>query len=77
MNNFYKTLIKNDEYIINILNNKINIINYKEILSINNLKIKILLKDKKVFINGKDLTLKKIENNELLIVGIISNIELR
>lgn len=77
MNNNFRNLIKSDEYIINILNNKINIINYIDILFISKTKINILLKDKRLLINGKNLILKKIEDKELLIEGIISNIEFR
>lgn len=77
MNNNFRNLIKSDEYIINILNNKINIINYIDILFISKTKINILLKDKTLLINGKNLILKKIEDKELLIEGIISNIEFR
>ena len=58
-----------------ILENKINILNYKEILIFEDEKILIDTKEYLIKIKGKNLTINKLLNKELLIEGEIKIIE--
>lgn len=59
--------VKDNDYLIGIYNNKIYIYNYKKIINIDNNYIKIDLGIKKIKIKGKNLSIKKLENHEVLI----------
>lgn len=59
--------VKDNDYLIGIYSNKIYIYNYKKIIDIDNNYIKIDLGSKKVKIKGKKLSVKKLENKEILI----------
>jgi len=59
--------VKDNDYLIGIYNNKVYIYNYKKIINIDNNYIKIDLGSKKIKIKGKNLSVKKLENNEILI----------
>lgn len=71
-----KDYIIDDKLKINIFENKINIINYIDIVTIENERITVLSKDKKIIIRGSDLTLNKLLENEVLISGCIKSVEL-
>lgn len=71
INNF----IKDNEFMINIYEDKIYIKNYIRIISIENNYISLYSAKKKIIIKGKNLTLKKILDYELLIIGDFNNIE--
>lgn len=75
-NNIREYMI-NNEFVINIYNDKINIINYTSLGAIENTKILVNGPDKNVLIIGEKLALKKMLNNEILISGVIKKIELR
>ncbi len=75
-NNIREYMI-NNEFVINIYNDKINIINYTSLGTIENTKILVNGPDKNVLITGEKLALKKMLNNEILISGVIKKIELR
>lgn len=62
---------------IYIYEDYINIINYEEILSFSENKIIIKCNDKEFSINGSELVITKLLNDELLIKGVIKNIEFR
>lgn len=66
-----------DEFEIKILNDRINIINYDSIGHLDSNKMIIRHKNGNVIISGKNLVVSKLLKDELLIVGVISNIELR
>ena len=74
-NNIREYMI-NNEFVINIYNDKINIINYTSLGAIENTKILVNGPDKNVLITGEKLALKKMLNNEILISGVIKKIEL-
>ena len=59
--------IKDNDYLIGIYNNRVYIYNYKRIIDIDNNYIKIDLGIKKIKIKGKNLSVKKLENHEILI----------
>lgn len=64
------------EYKIIIKNNTINIINYIEVKDFTNNKIIITHNKGQTIIEGKDLVVSKMQDNEVLIVGNISSIKL-
>ena len=72
-----KSYINEDTYRINVINNKINIINYIEIKSFSDNKIIIKHKEGYTTITGKELIISKMYENEILITGTIKALELR
>ncbi len=68
--------IKDDKLKIIYFNNSINIINYDNILEIEESNIKISSSNKIIVIKGKSLKLNKLLDRELLITGIINRIDL-
>ena len=69
-------LIRNKEYKVCLMKNKVHVINYKSIIDINETEAFLKIEDKIIKIYGKDFTLSRLDNNELLINGIIKRIEL-
>ena len=59
--------VKDNDYLIGIYDNKVYIYNYKRIINIDNNYIKIDLGSKKIKIKGSNLSVKRLENNEMLI----------
>ena len=72
--NRIKEYVRNSEFKITILNNKINIENYTNILDISDTKIQITNNNKKIKILGNKLQINKLLNNEILIYGKYNNI---
>lgn len=70
-----KNYIRDDEFRMTLYNNKINIVNYKLLISLEDNYISFKTINKKINIIGKDLVLKKLLDNELLIKGTINKIE--
>ena len=68
--------INNKDFKIIFINNSVNVVNYSKILEIKSDIITIENNDRLVFIKGNDLKLNKLLDNEILITGIISKIEL-
>ncbi len=71
------TYIFENEFKINYINNKLNIVNYTEIKHFDNDNIIINDKEKQINIKGKNLVVSKLMSNELLIEGYIKQIEFR
>ena len=67
--------VKDDEFRFTVYNNRIHIVNYEKIDSLNNDYILIECFDRKVSIKGRGLVLNRLLDNEVLIVGEVSNIE--
>ncbi len=67
--------VKDNDYLIGLYKNLIYISNYEKIIDIDSNMIKIKFKDKNVKINGKNLCVKKMENNEISIDGEYKGIE--
>lgn len=72
-----KTYIKEDETKIIVINNKINIVNYNDIGHFDSNKIIVKAKDKELIIQGSDLVVSKLMNDEILITGNFNKIEFR
>ena len=60
-----------------IVDNKINIVNYKKIDYFDFDKIILSMNDKKIIFKGNNLVLTKLLNDEVEIKGVIKNIEFR
>lgn len=75
MFNRINDFIKDNEFIITIYNNQIHIKNYIRLISIENNYVSLSAYKKKIIIKGNNLSLKKILDQELLIVGEFNNIE--
>ncbi len=68
--------VKNQELRIIYVNNSVDVVNYDKILEVSD-EIVILLKaNKLIYIRGKELKLNKLLDEEILISGIITKIEL-
>ena len=76
INNIREYMI-NNEFVINIYEDKINIINYSNIGAIEESKIIVNGNNKMILINGEHLVLKKLLNDEILIAGNVKKIEFR
>lgn len=72
-----ENFIDNKDLEIHFIKNKLYITNYSEIFDFNNTRIVLKQKDSTININGKNLVITKLINEELMICGEISNIELR
>lgn len=75
--NNIRSYIKEDELKIIILKNKINIINYIDIGHFDSNKVIVKCSDENIIINGNDLVVSKLINDEILITGNFSDIEFR
>ncbi len=75
--NNIRSYILDEEFKITYLNNRINIVNYDSIGHFDNNKVLINYDDKRITIKGNNLVVSKLMNNEVLIEGVISNIEFR
>ena len=64
------------EYKIIIKDNSINIINYEEIINFTLNKISVKYKNKIIIIEGQNLVISKMLENELLITGNIFNVRI-
>lgn len=71
--NDIRNYIDKDSFKIIIYNDLIDIVNYKEIKDISSSLIKVL-SEKEISINGKDLRVIKMYDNELVIQGYIKSI---
>ncbi len=75
--NGIRSYIQESDTKITIINNKINIINYKDIISFDSNIVIIKLDKKNIIIKGEDLVVSKLMNDEVLITGVFKNIEFR
>ena len=72
-----RSYIEENEVKIMIINNKLNITNYSDIGHFDSNKIIIKLKDKNIIVKGEELVVSKLLDDEILITGILKNIEFR
>ena len=70
-----RNYIENKDFKIVILENKINVVNYKEIIKISPKVISIDSSNKRVDIKGDNLVLEKLLDDEILILGQINTLE--
>ncbi|CCY46005.1 unknown [Firmicutes bacterium CAG:822] len=72
-----RTYILENEFKINILIGKIDIVNYIEIDHFDDTKIMVRYEKGLVVIKGENLTISKLLNDELLILGKIKSFEFK
>ena len=70
-----RNYIKDNEFRLTLLENKVHIINYSEILSLDSKRISIQTNDNMYVIKGYNLVLNRLLDNEVLIDGVILSIE--
>ena len=75
--NGIRSYILENDLKITILNNKINIVNYKDIGHFDSNKIVLKTENGEVIVKGSDLVVSKLLSSEILITGNFSNIEFR
>lgn len=68
--------VKDSDFRINIYHNKVNIVNYLDIISLEENRISINYSEGSVVIKGKGLKVIKLLDNEVLITGVIRLIEM-
>ena len=68
--------LENKKYQIIIKENQVNIINFKEILDFSINKITIRCENKIINVEGKNLIISKMIDEEVLVTGIIYNIRI-
>ena len=72
-----RTYILENEFKIKILTNKVDIVNYQEIDHFDDTKIIVRYDTGVVIIKGENLTISKLLNDELLILGKINSVEFK
>lgn len=75
--NSIRSYILEDEFKITYLNNRVNIVNYLSIGSIDSNKVIIKYNNGIVSVKGSNLVLSKLMNSEILISGDIYSIDFR
>lgn len=73
----FRDYILESELKITILENRVDIVNYTEIGHFDSNKIIVRKQNGSIIINGTNLVVSKLLNDEILIDGKISNIEFR
>ena len=73
----FRNYILEEEFKITVLNNKVNISCYQKIDHFDSNKIIVRHENGSVSINGKNLVVSRLLKDELLITGIIKNLELK
>ena len=75
MSNFISNYINDKEFRFTVYDNKIHVVNFKRIITLEDNYISILSTNKKINITGINLILKKLLDDEMLIKGNINKIE--
>lgn len=68
--------VKDNEFRMLVLENKINIVNYHNLLSMEEERISLTSPIGRIVIKGNSLSVKKLLNKEILVVGYITSIEM-
>ena len=76
MLNRLKDYINDDSFKINIYKNKINIVNYLDIITLEDNRISLKYQEGMIVIKGNNLSVNKLLDNEILITGEIKSVEL-
>lgn len=71
-----RNYIDNQKFKLTYSNDYLNIINYIKIIVLENNLIEVLVPNKLIKIKGKDLKLLRLLNQEILVKGLILNVEL-
>ena len=76
MLNRLKDYINDDCFKINIYKNKINVVNYLDIITLEESRISLKYQQGMIIIKGNNLSVNKLLDNEILITGEIKSVEL-
>lgn len=71
-----RNYIRDDEFRVNLYKDRIHIVNYTKIITIEKSRISIKHSSGVVIIKGSNLALKKLLDDEILIKGVINSVEL-
>ncbi len=75
--NGIRSYILDSELKITIVNNKINIVNYKDIGHFDSNRIVVKVESGEIIVKGNNLVVSKLMSSEILITGNFSTIEFR
>lgn len=75
MINGIRQYIKDEEFRLTIFSDRLHVVNYVEMLSLSSDRISFLTDKFRIVIKGKDLTVNKLLDKEVLILGIILSVE--
>lgn len=75
MFNHIKEYINDNEFRFTIFEDRIYVMNYLKIISLEEERISFLTKKGRIIIKGRNLCLNKLLDDEVLISGLVSNIE--
>ena len=75
--NAFRNYILDEEFKINIFKDKVNVVNYKDIVNFTSKEVIIKYDDGLLQILGNNLSIKKLLIDEVLVIGNIEKIELR
>ena len=70
-----KEYINDNEFRLTVFTDRIYVMNYLKIISLEDERISFLTDKGRVIIKGENLCLNKLLDDEILIIGIVSNIE--
>lgn len=71
-----RSYVMEDEFKITIIKNKINIVNYTDIGHLDKNKIVVRYIGGRAIISGSNLVVRRLLKDEILIIGLIKNIEM-
>ena len=75
MINRIRQYIKDDEFRLTVFSDRLHVVNYVEMLSLSSDRISFLTDKFRIVIKGKDLTVNKLLDKEVLILGVILSVE--
>ena len=75
--NYLRNFLDPIDFHIDIYDKKIHITNYLKILTLGSNKIIIKAKSRKITLEGRDFSLNKLVDRELLILGRLDNLEIK
>lgn len=74
---YLRTYIEDNDFRFSYIDNQLDIINYLKINYMEDNKVSLHYKDGNIVIKGDNLRIKKLLDDEILIVGNIENIEFK
>jgi len=75
--NSFRNYLLDEEFKINVYKDKINIVNYTDIVNFTSKEVIIQYDGGKVIVTGNNLSISRLLIDEVLITGLIEKIELR
>ena len=75
--NYLRNFLDPIDFHIDINSKMIHITHYEKILTLGSNKIIIKAKSRKITLEGRDFSLKKLADRELLILGSLNNLEIK